>query len=158
MIKVRINYCDLWNSVRGILQYISGKKAVTADEYFRFTVCEADGELLDRLMRESIIWMSLQMHKCWGGSEITEAAVILNFDFDSEPGDPRVRSEEISWLVFDILVYRMVFLWMKISGWNETDYWNGKSETLLNHLVEFEYRKRINKGLSPRRSFPFGNF
>ena len=92
MSKIKINYNDLLNSVRGLLQYISGKKAATSDEYFRFTVCEADEELLGRLMRESIIWMSLKMHKWWGGSEITEATVILNFDFDSEPADSKARS------------------------------------------------------------------
>lgn len=158
MAKIKINYNDLLNSVRGLLKYISGKKAATADEYFRFTVCEADEELLGRLMRESIIWISLKMHKWWIGSEITEATVTLNFDFDSEAAYTKARSEEFTWLVFDILVYRMVFLWMKISGWNETEYWNSKSETLLSHLAEFEYRVRINQRLGPRRSFPFGNF
>ena len=158
MVKIEINYSELMETFTLLLEYLSGKRARNADEYYRFTVCDADSRLLHRLLRESLAWISANAVKIWGGSVIMDDTIKIGFGFGSEEGDDLARTDEFRWMVTDLLIYRMIFLWLRLTGSLEALQWESRSVSLLEKLSEMEHRLKLTKGLCVRRTFPFGNF
>lgn len=158
MVKIDINYSALEDAMVRLLQYLSGKRAKSSEEYFCFTVCEEDRPLIGKLLRESLAWMSVRLARFWRSVEIAESRVVVDFDFGAPEDGASVLKEELEWLVKDILLYRMIYLWLRITGWKDLSGWEGKSENMAEGLERMVAMGANRKGLIVRRSFPFGNF
>lgn len=101
------NLISIFEEIKMRLDYISGKRAATADEFFRFTVCETDYPLLGSLVREAAVWIS-----CNSPFSFSMTPKKVTFSTSSVFPDENKAKE----LLKDILLRKTAGLWLDIAG------------------------------------------
>ena len=131
MIKIELGFTELFDYVKGLLQYLAGKNGKTTEEYFRFTVCYADLPLFSELLGESMVWISLRIRRLRGGSAVDKDLITVCLNVDSKKEEQLPSAKELHRMVRDVLAFRMIFLWMKIAGWSDFSFWEDKAVSLM---------------------------
>ena len=155
MTEIEFGFTELFDYVKVLLQYLAGKNGKTSEEYFRFTVCDADLPLFTELLEESLLWLSLCVRRFWGGSAVNANLITICLNVNSVKKEQLPSTEELGRILRDILAFRIIYLWMRIAGWSDFSFWDDKA---LGLMSEFRRLLTVSHGLRPRRSFPFGNF
>ena len=65
--KFEYTFSEIMGSLRRHLQYISGKRAVNVDFYFRHIACDADASFLYSIAEETLADISLRLGIMSGG-------------------------------------------------------------------------------------------
>ena len=150
--KIIFSSSDLMDSVKRILQYVSGKQTRIPEDYYRYVPCSADATMLSQLLRESIAWLSARTIMMWEGASMVSDTIEICFKVSSKPLNELHASEEFKSIVKEALQCRIIFLWLRLAGWDRLEEWDDKSEQLA---AEINRQLRLNVPLRPRRPHPY---
>lgn len=151
MIEIVIDESVFMESLRVLLQYIAGKRALTGDEYFRHTICEADYPLISRLMEEALAWLS----GCTGALTVdkeddTGFWKVKLPEVMAVEGNPE-REASLRIMVRDALLHRVVALWLRITGGENAEQWAMTAAEIVESICIMARRRPLRL----RRSDPF---
>lgn len=136
------------------LSYISGKRASGADDYFRFSPCEADIPLFLRLADEAVALIVGRLGTLCSSSSISHNT----FSFNIVCREVTVSGEDIGFhpvaiSLFGSIVCRIVYLWLRISGFDSHPEWDAAAEAELSLLMS-TLNARNRSPLKPRPVMP----
>lgn len=155
MVEFKIIRDEMLETVECLLEYFSGKRAGNAEEYYRCSVCSADSKMLSQLLLESLVWLSVRTARIWFCGSPEEDIVRVEVDIETDGERKQERIDGLERLLRKILIYRIIFLWFRLIGWPDLQYWEDETEKLMESIVRLA---GLHGRLKPRRSFPFENF
>ena len=155
MVQIVFDLDELMERVVEMLQYTAGKRATSADDYHRLSACEADRPMLIRFVSESLWWLASKVPGIWGGSSVEKDRVSIQFNVGEAVEAKLNRSGEFRCLVGDTLVYRILYLWLRLAGGDNLTDRGVLAEEMASVISSVV---RLRSPLKTRRSFPYGNF
>lgn len=135
MIQVELPFNEIQETVEHTLKYVSGKRAATAEDYFRHTICVADSGFIAELTGQAMLWLSQKICRYWRGHSFEKAVLAIRLDL---PEDKLVLLQDqdiLQKLLRQILIYRLLFLWLRISGMQEAERWGNGAEEMSEYLL-----------------------
>ena len=100
------------------LEYFSGKRAESAEAYFRYKACEADRSMLREFLEEACGWIDAVLGVSGRGYTVRtdEISFLLRHNFDGEE-----RERSLSTLFRSILIKRVIWHWLRLAGYPEAE-------------------------------------
>lgn len=118
------------------LTYISGKRAVDADSYFRLAPCEADMTLFRALATEGAAWVAMKLGTRCGG--FTLKSDLLSFEILPTVGAEEAgeESQAVKSLLQFALISYIIYRWLRIAGVAEAASWLGQASEAASDVLE----------------------
>lgn len=124
--KLEISNSEFLESIKTRLLYISGKRAETGVDFFRYHVCDADIELIIQLKAEAMVWLKVKLQ---------------GVELDWKQAKPLLK---------EALVCNAIYRWLSLAGMAEAPFWLQGAQFAVDVLLE----NRLHTGSLNRRPVP----
>ena len=141
---------EIKDSLIYIIRYIVGKRASDADYYYRHTACRSDSAILSELCFDSVLWLAANLRARWDGYAIKGDVLTISLEFLENIETSSDKYSETELLLRQAIIYRMLYLWLRLTGHPEASKWEQES---LSASQEVDRIIRINGPLK-QRPFP----
>ena len=131
MTTIHFSYQALLKGVFFRLEYISGKGASDAREYFRIAACNADSELIDSLLRETLASLCAKSESFFHSFTIVDDRVeVCLTDTGNKSGCTATEA-----LLECAIIYGVIFRWLEFCGHPDSGVWSEHADYTLGSLL-----------------------
>lgn len=120
MREIKFTFKGLLSEIKLVLDYIAGKNASDANAYLRLTVCDADNEMLKKLIVESAAFLTSAAGKTFARFSSFDDDLVLTLS-DSAVLQTEDSQEGLRFLTADFIIKHVVEKWLKLTGFKGGD-------------------------------------
>lgn len=134
MIKIETSYSEIMDAVKERLNYIAGKRAIDAEEYFRHCACEADIAMLQELTSEVTAEIAVRLGGFCRGYEIKADLLIYEIQGRKATEEEVSTRQELPAILRAAVIAGIIYRWLCLTGLAGTGEWLGRHDALIANL------------------------
>ena len=151
MLRLELSVSDIVGAVMLRLEYFSGKRASSADGFYRFSPCEADMPLLHELCRDSLVAVADALGSVCAGFSFRADGILISLRVSSAVEGNETYHELLEERLRTALTAHILFRWLVLAGSPEAASFASEAAAGLDLLAAL---LRAPSPLRPRRTSP----
>lgn len=132
--EILLSYSGILEEITTRLKFISGKRAVNADEYYRYAACEADTEMLSALTEEAVGWLSMKLGGHWGGTEHGADSLKITLNIIAPGVEAGRVAATVTGLMRETVIHVVIYRWCVLTRMPGAVDWLQGAEEILGNL------------------------